>query len=111
MESFTSTLFLETCGLGKYAQQFTSHGYVTLEQCVNLKQEDLSVIGVDSCYGRQELLELAGRLEGRGERDVVQELLVSIPHAELSIISSSRYILIDKQHRGGGSQLVVVWRA
>ena len=89
MASFSSTLFLEACELDQYAQQFTTHGYVTLEQCVNLNKEDLLVIGVHDDDDRQEFLELAGRLKGRGERHVVQELLVSIPHAELSIISSS----------------------
>jgi len=89
MESFTSTLFLEAYELDKYAQQFTTHGYVTLDKCANLTEADLSLMGIDDNYDREYLLELAGRLEGRGERDVVQELLVSIPHAELSIISSS----------------------
>ena len=87
--ALTSTLFLEACGLDQYAQLFTTHGYVTMEQCVNLKKEDLSVVGIEDSYDREYLLELAGRLKGRGDRDVVQELLVSIPHAELSIISSS----------------------
>ena len=89
MESFTSTLFLEACGLAQYAQQFTTHGYVTLDKCANLKEKDISLMGIDDDGDREELLELAGRLKGRGERDVVQKLLVSIPHAELSIISSS----------------------
>ena len=75
--------------MDQYAQQFTTHGYVTLEQCVKLKRKDLSVMKIKNVGHRQKLLDLAGRLEGRGERDIVQELLVSIPHAELSIISSS----------------------
>ena len=78
MESFSSTLFLEACGLDRYAQQFTKNGYETLEQCMKLRSENLSDMGLGYLHIRR-LLDLAGRLEGRGEEAVV-ELLVSIPH-------------------------------
>ena len=79
MESFSSALLLEACELERYAQQFMTHGYVTLDRCMKLKKDDLSVMGIDH-HDRQKLLDLAGHLKGRGEVAAVQELLVSIVH-------------------------------
>ena len=66
--------------MDKYALLFTAHRYVTLEQCMTLTEQDLSAMGTDDDYDKQNLLNLAGRLEGRGEGAAVEELLVSIPH-------------------------------
>ena len=86
MEPFTDSLLLEALGRERY-DQFRSRGYVSLRKCAELTEEELKEMGV--YYGDERGWFLDTFTKGKGEEEVVRELLVSISHTELSITSSS----------------------
>ena len=91
METSDVGLWLELFECEKYTRHLTSSGYVTLEQCARLKEDDIRAMGID-CDGYfsdgQKILRQAGELKGR-EKEVLQELLVSIAHTKISTSTSS----------------------
>ena len=91
METSDVGLWLEDIHFKQYTEHLTSSGYVTLEQCTRLKEDDIRAMGID-CDGEysdgQEILRQAGELKGR-EKEVLQEFLVSIAHTKVSTSTSS----------------------
>ena len=74
MEPFSDRLLLEVFGHLKY-DTLSSHGYVTLRKCAKLTNEELTKMGF-GYYERRGLLSTF--TEGKGEEEVVRELLVSV---------------------------------
>ena len=87
MEPFSDGLLLEVFGRQKY-DKLSSRGYVTLRRCAKLTYEKLEDMGF-GYYERKGLLSTF--TEGKGEEEVVRELLVSISNTELSTTSSSTF--------------------
>ena len=80
-----NSLLLEAFGTEAY-DKLSSRGYVTYGKCAELTNVKLVEMGF-GYYMRKGLLSTF--TEGKGEEEVVRELLVSISNTELSTTSSS----------------------
>ena len=96
MEPFSDRLLLEVFGRLTY-NKLSIRGYVTLRRCAKLTKKVLVELGVGP-YESSGLLSTF--TEGKGEEEVVRELLVSISNTELSTTSSSTFsssLPVDQQ--------------
>ena len=74
--SFNVERWLKATGVSLYAADFTGHGYVTYERCVNLSEDDLRAIVNNDRHVRM-LMQRVKDLRQFTEEDAVKLLSVS----------------------------------
>ena len=92
MEPFNDSLLLETFGRQTY-DKLNSRGYATLTKCAELTEKELREMGIG--YPESEGL-LSTFTKGKGEEQVVRELLVSISNTELYLVQYFQLLLTSK---------------
>ena len=74
--NFNTERWLKAAGASDYTADFTGHGYVTYERCVNLSEDDLRAVADNDNHVRL-LMNRVKTLRQFTEEDAVKLLLVS----------------------------------